>query len=538
MKSIRSSKTPLTLTPVTAFVVTTVATAYASLAYNNTIAAIPMPGRSGRGVVDAFSPPLPVPPYSYSYSSSGLLSRPRPPSGSIAPTSKRKARRKSLCPSAASSDNENNSQDGSNEGVQTTKTMTKTKTTTIANNNNNNNNNLRQGSIRAATAQLGKVPYGEQSRKYRRTIFTHRDWVDHRSSSSRIFDNLQSMFFSGVVRQLRPQVTAVTAVAALVTFWNVGILGTAISHPEIFADYELMEYFPTLHAIALPTVPFTLSSPALGLLLVFRTNASYARWMEGRNSWARMISHGKNLVRMASVFSTEEAAVRQFSKAVWLYLRTVMNRLSSPEEDEEVYIREVNEVFGNSDSSSKIYENNNENREGNDTNKTTKSNHVKHANRTPSNTIAKRIISSSDRTNTALKYLSQQLHSLPAADPKALIETDKSIIILTECTTICEKIYSSPVPLVYTRHTARFLSLWALLLPCALYSAFSSAGQEWAVLPASSVLSFFLFGVDELAMQLEEPFSILPMKAFCEDVRRSGEILSMSWNDDDETQEV
>ena len=29
---------------------------------------------------------------------------------------------------------------------------------------------------------------------------------------------------------------------------------------------------------ALPMAPFTLSSPALCLLLVFRTNAAYARW--------------------------------------------------------------------------------------------------------------------------------------------------------------------------------------------------------------------------------------------------------------------
>ena len=104
---------------------------------------------------------------------------------------------------------------------------------------------------------------------------------------------------------------------------------------------------------------------------------------------------------------------------------------------------------------------------------------------------------------------------MPSTDPKALIETDKSIIILGECTTICEKIYSSPVPLVYSRHTARYLSVWALLLPCALYSSFSDMGEVWAVLQASAVMAFFLFGVDELAMQLEEPFSILPMQVLC-----------------------
>jgi len=38
-------------------------------------------------------------------------------------------------------------------------------------------------------------------------------------------------------------------------------------------------------------------------------------------------------------------------------------------------------------------------------------------------------------------------------------------------------------------------------------------------------LSFFLFGVDELAMQLEEPFSILPMGYFCKDILQSADIL-------------
>ena len=90
---------------------------------------------------------------------------------------------------------------------------------------------------------------------------------------------------------------------------------------------------------------------------------------------------------------------------------------------------------------------------------------------------------------------------------------------------MCEQIYSSPVPLIYTRHTARCLSLWALLLPFALYSAFSSVGEFWGVLPASAIMAFFLFGVDELAMQLEEPFSILPMQTYCDELWDANKIL-------------
>lgn len=310
---------------------------------------------------------------------------------------------------------------------------------------------------------------------------------------------MKSIFFSGVVRQLRPQVSAVTSIAVLLLIWDV-----------------MGNNYLDLPVLSLPTLPFTLSSPALGLLLVFRTNAAYFRWMSGRDAWARMIIHCKNLVRMASVFSTDVEAVEEFSKVVWLYCRTVMNKLSSPDEDEEVYKEQVQEVFRSS-------------------------------------LIGEKVISSSDRVVCAWKQMSIQLHSLPSTDPKALIETDKSIIILGECTAICEKIYSSPVPLVYTRHTARYLSVFALLLPFALYSSFSSEGEILFLIPASAIIGFFLFGVDELgelqiysslcnshlhttysslpflshntAMQLEEPFSILPLQVFCDEIYESNKLM-------------
>lgn len=175
-----------------------------------------------------------------------------------------------------------------------------------------------------------------------------------------------------------------------------------------------------------------------------------------------------NLIRMAAVFSTDPKAVDEFSRVVWLYARSVMNKLSSPAEDEEVYKKQVGEMFENS-----IYRK-----------------------------TADRIVASPDRAMACWREISKQLHSLPASDPKALIETDKSIIIVGECTSRCEKVYSSPVPLIYTRHARRFLSLWTLLLPCCLITQYSTFDESWLVVPTSAVLAFFLFGVDELAMQV------------------------------------
>ena len=56
------------------------------------------------------------------------------------------------------------------------------------------------------------------------------------------------------------------------------------------------------------------------------------------------------------------------------------------------------------------------------------------------------------------------------------------------------------------------------------------------VVPTSAVLAFFLFGVDELAMQLEEPFSILPMQVFVDEIAASRLILiDMDESDDSES---
>lgn len=99
---------------------------------------------------------------------------------------------------------------------------------------------------------------------------------------------------------------------------------------------------------------------------------------------------------------------------------------------------------------------------------------------------------------------------------KRRVEMDKSVIVLMDACEACERIFSSPVPLVYTRHTARFLSTWLLLLPLGMAPAFTGGLGQWALVPAATLLAIFLFGIDELAVQLEEPFSILPLETYCD----------------------
>ena len=119
--------------------------------------------------------------------------------------------------------------------------------------------------------------YKERSRQYRRTVFTTQDWVEFRSSD-RIYKNLSTMFTSGIIRGLWLEVGTVTSIALAVFAVN-----WLISHGLVGGD--LVSESAAAHkgaAISLPTLPFQLSSSALGLLLVFRTNNVFVRWNSAR----------------------------------------------------------------------------------------------------------------------------------------------------------------------------------------------------------------------------------------------------------------
>lgn len=105
------------------------------------------------------------------------------------------------------------------------------------------------------------ISYGEESRKFRRTVYTHEDWVKHRSSD-RFFRNIVAMVSSGVYKSIGKEVLAVVSVASLVVFWNALTTG--------YVDFNgVSQEAPLsgLPSLSLPLSPFTLASPSLGLLL-------------------------------------------------------------------------------------------------------------------------------------------------------------------------------------------------------------------------------------------------------------------------------
>lgn len=347
----------------------------------------------------------------------------------------------------------------------------------------------------------GREAYGEQSRKFRRTVYSADDWVKHRDPD-RFFRNLSTIFDSGIVAQLVNEVAAVTTISMLVCAWNLALVDgyldlSGVQHDPLFQ-------LPTFLRFALPVGPFTLSSSALGLLLVFRTNASYSRWWEARGCWGKIINHSRNIMRMGSSWTLKGATsenqeqriknVQNLAISVWQFPRALTRHLLSKEEDEMPFMAEMYE-------------------------------------RLPRDR-AESIVKCRHRPTKALFDLSCSVDALNLPYVKR-IEVDKSIVVLCDQAGACERIFSSPVPLVYTRHTARFLSMWLLLLPFALYSPFSDTWNHIGMIPCAAAVSFFFFGIEELAVTLEEPFSILPMHSMTNGINLSAQEYAQ-WHSDDE----
>merc|ERR1719384_2349660 len=163
----------------------------------------------------------------------------------------------------------------------------------------------------------------------------------------------------------------------------------------------------------------------------------------------------------------------------WAFVRSMKRHLSPPAEDEDAFIEEINSRLS------------------------------------PSQADA--IAKATHRPNRALYDLSVAIDRLPMHFMRKN-EINKNLSIFEDTLGGSERLLSSPIPLFYTRHTARFLSTWLLLLPFAMYEPFGNSWNHIMMIPAVAIASVFLFGIDELSTQLEEPFTILPMQAFCDKI--------------------
>jgi ion channel-forming bestrophin family protein len=309
--------------------------------------------------------------------------------------------------------------------------------------------------------------YGEVSRYYRRDVFTANDWVRSRRPT-RFWETICNTHKSGLFRQISLELAVLSYGSFLLVLYNKVNWAALIGR--------------NLPQLKLPLVPFNLVAAFLGLLLTFRTNVCYQRWNEARTAWGKVINDSRSLARMASIWSAtykpHPQLIQRFADAICSFSRSLMNRTLPSQEDETNF---------------QLY-------------------CFKQLNSPHNDNYGTRLFAAQHRPTAALAELTSIL-TLFNFHPLHQIEIEKQITELCSAMGACERIFTSPTPTFYPRHTIRFLAFWLYLLPLAL---FEPLGGGFLLVPVMTMMGGFLLGIEELSNQMEEPFSILPMEKMCE----------------------
>lgn len=265
----------------------------------------------------------------------------------------------------------------------------------------------------------------------------------------------------------------------------------------------------TLPSIQLPLTPFELTSPVLGLLLVFRTDTANDRFDAACEAVWAVTSSTRSLIRKMVAWTGREKVTTDAEREAaldlidgclllhgWImgsYLRG--KALKGVQEAQLLRF-----AAGRSESLA--------------------ADGVKVA-MTPYLAITALSLGVSRR--------------LPSLTDQEEVSIDEEFSKITEALGRCEKLLRAPIPLGYTRYSVRFLWLWLSLLPFALASTFADIGgstssfisglpERPALAVAMLFVSFIFLSIEDIAVQIEEPMAILPLikchKWLLEDVRR------------------
>lgn len=292
-------------------------------------------------------------------------------------------------------------------------------------------------------------------------MYNHDDWLLHRSSTRHVRHFLSSLS-SRVILSLVPPVISFTSVAVFVASYNTAVMMN-----------WLPCFFPILRVSSLP---YQLTAPALALLLVFRTEASYSRFEEGRKAWTKLIS-GTNDIARQVIASVENSNDLPLKKALLQYIIAFPVALKCHLIHGSNFTKDLQDLL-----------------EGDD--------------------LAV-VLSSKHRPRCIVGFISQGLRMLNLEESKRNVLESK-LSCFHEGIGVCEQLIGIPIPLSYTRLTSRFLVLWHLTLPIILWE-----DCQWIVVPATFISAASLFCIEEVGVLIEEPFPMLALDEVCKLVRNN-----------------
>lgn len=218
----------------------------------------------------------------------------------------------------------------------------------------------------------------------------------------------------------------------------------------------------------------TLLGVPLGLLLVFRTNTAYDRFWEGRKRWGGLVNASRNLVRAAASYAGQADALYPLVAAYVVSLRQHLRRQPSLPALEGML---------------------------------------------PGHLMAK-LEGQSNPPMIIAMWMSDWVHDEVKAghiSPDLARALEGYIGEMLDHQGACERILKTPVPFAYVAHIRQLLSLYLATLPFVLVPRIG-----WLTVPSVFLISFGLLGIEDIGVEIEDPFGTdpndLPLEGLCETI--------------------
>lgn len=213
------------------------------------------------------------------------------------------------------------------------------------------------------------------------------------------------------------------------------------------------EHSDYAYVLELPSDVHTALSTIVGLLLVFRTNAAYARWWEARQLWGQLVNVSRNLVvKVRTLVQPDQEALENFGQLVIRFAKSL-----------QVHLR----VMGD----------------------------------------ARRSLTSFQGAHVPLQTSLEIYEQLHEWKQRGLIDGELLIVIDTEAHALmnvcggCERIVTTPISPSYRTFVRLCILIYLLTLPWGLVHEFS----YWTI-PLTTILAYFMIGFETIAESVEEPF--------------------------------
>jgi ion channel-forming bestrophin family protein len=242
----------------------------------------------------------------------------------------------------------------------------------------------------------------------------------------------------------------------------------------------VMIFHTFVYRVAVPPTAHTLVGLAVGLLLVFRTNGSYERFWEGRKMWGNIVNDSRNVARTTAAFLDRRSELLEpivlwtasFSYACMHSLRgaasigPLARRLAAAEVAQ-----------------------------------------VEAAQHVPSAVAFRisRLVAAARAAGHLSDYVS--------------MEIEGGMRRLIDHLGACERIRKTPVPFAYVVHLRTAMVVFGVTLPFALLDSFG-----WSSIIYNSLIAFVLFGIEEIGVEIENPFGVdandLPLEQICSTIEQ------------------